>query len=606
MFPPQAAKIQGEMSTSGSTAMMEPGIFEAARKGALRARGGLGDVMKKLLLGTVALMALAGGAAEAADMAPVYKARPVTWSWTGFYIGTHSGAAIGRTRFDDPLGPSIFGDTVRTPGALWGVQAGYNWQSGSTVFGIEVDTSLFDGNGTNTCLAFSGNFNSANCHVTPTWLGTLTGRIGAAVGPHGRTLLYVKGGAAWIHNDFQVTNNNPLVGPVITTGSSDNRLGATVGAGVEYALTAHWTAKLEYGYLFFGDFAVPAPAIAGYPATINSRQDLHVAKVGVNYKFGDDHAPWMVGPRMVTKAPLAPAYVSGWEVEFGGRYWFSTGRFQKDLPAGPANDQNLISRLTYDTRGGSGELFGRIDTPSFVLAGWNVSLFLKGNVGLGRTYSGTMNDEDWGLTVPFVAVDTAYSNTLSNLSASNFNYATIDAGMNVLRGPGYKVGYFVGYHYWYEQMAATSCTQIALPASGICNPAINNTPVITETDRWNSLRVGVAAEVMVADNVKLSGDVAYLPYVRFTGVDNHWLRALVIDESGNGRGVQVEGILSYYVTPELSIGAGGRYWAVWTRTGSDAFNGVLINRNDTYRAERYGAFVQASYKFGQSAVVAKY
>jgi hypothetical protein len=146
-------------------------------------------------------------------------------------------------------------------------------------------------------------------------------------------------------------------------------------------------------------------------------------------------------------------------------------------------------------------------------------------------------------------------------------------------------------------MAATSCTQIASPTSGICAPPIVGVPVITETDTWQSLRIGSSAEVMLFPRVRLSGEVAYLPYVDFTGVDNHWLRNLVIDENGHGHGVQVEALISYEVMPRFTVGAGGRYWAVWTTSGSDAFNGVPINRNDFYRAERYGGFLQAAYRF---------
>ena len=47
--------------------------------------------MRKLLLGSIALLALgAGGSALAADVRlPVYKAPPpvAVYSWTGFYVG---------------------------------------------------------------------------------------------------------------------------------------------------------------------------------------------------------------------------------------------------------------------------------------------------------------------------------------------------------------------------------------------------------------------------------------------------------------------------------------------------------------------------------------
>ena len=57
--------------------------------------------MKKLLLGTVALAALAGPA-FAADMParaytkapPPYTAPALVYNWTGFYIGVHVGGAF--------------------------------------------------------------------------------------------------------------------------------------------------------------------------------------------------------------------------------------------------------------------------------------------------------------------------------------------------------------------------------------------------------------------------------------------------------------------------------------------------------------------------------
>ena len=462
------------------------------------------------------------------------------------------------------------------------------------MLGVELDGSWADVRGTNTCFAFSGTYVSANCSDQNDWFATLTARLGIAVGPHGRTLLYAKGGGAATHTKGDLTDNNlfgiaPAGLGIVPSTYNKTLWGYTVGVGIEHAMTPAWSWKLEYDYMSFASFNVTSPSslivpnpgvgvaflVAGLPTTM--REQFHVVKLGVNYHFGQ---PWN------STFPNAPMW-SGWEFEGGLRYWYSSGRFQKDLPAGPGSDVALVSRLTYDgLTAHSGEVFARVDTP--------INVFLKGNAGLGRIVDGHMNDEDWGLVT---AAFTSYSNTISNLTTTSLNYATFDIGFNLLRGKDYKVGPFIGYNYWHEQMAANTCTQISLPASGICAPPINGVPVITETDTWQSLRIGSSAEVMLMPRLKLSGEAAYLPYVKFTGVDNHWLRALVIDESGTGHGVQVEALISYEVMPRFTIGAGGRYWAVWTTSGSDAFNGVPINRNDTYRAERYGAFVQASYKY---------
>jgi Omptin family len=214
-----------------------------------------------------------------------------------------------------------------------------------------------------------------------------------------------------------------------------------------------------------------------------------------------------------------------------------------------------------------------------------------------------MNDEDWGIipTVngigpPFIG----YSNTASTVDGS-MRYGTIDIGYDVLRGRTYKVGAFVGYNQYKDDKNAFGCTQIANPFSD-CNPAAPaNQLGITEDDTWRSLRVGLNGEARIANGVKLIADVAYLPYVSFNGVDNHLQRIppLVINETGTGIGTQAEVLLSVDLTSQLSVGAGARYWAMWTTSGSDCFEpcGPPPYQAAQYKTERYGLFLQGSYQF---------
>ena len=91
--------------------------------------------MKTLLLRGLGLVALAvAGAADAADLSagpPPLPALPL-WTWTGGYVGAHIGTLWGDTKFADSLGPSLFGDSVATPGFLGGFQTGYNWRAPQT------------------------------------------------------------------------------------------------------------------------------------------------------------------------------------------------------------------------------------------------------------------------------------------------------------------------------------------------------------------------------------------------------------------------------------------------------------------------------------------
>jgi opacity protein-like surface antigen len=579
--------------------------------------------MQKLLIaGAATIAVLASGPTDAADF-PVKAAPPVAYDWTGFYVGGQVGGATGAANFADPFGASIFGDKVTTPGFFAGGQIGYNWQVPDSrwVLGVQADANWLTADGTNTCFAFSGSFVSATCHADPKAFGTLTGRGGFAVGPAGRTLLYAKGGAAWDNEQVDTITNggNITLGgkpvPDLSADASFTKLGWTVGAGVEQALAPGWTVFFEYDYLNLGSSSVGTPesiiqvtpGVNRYrifpPGATNVSQNLDELKLGVNYKFGAD--PWASWDGVATtpyfvKAPSLQAWAPGWEFEFGTRFWFSSGKFQWNIDSRDGGANSDISRLTYDGLiGYTGEYFQRIDSP--------YKIFVKGNLGLGVLDGGHQNDEDWLLfndTVP-------YSNTLSSTNNGKLGYGTIDLGYDFLRGAGYKVGPFVGYNYFTERWDTFGCAQISNQFSD-CVPSVPTSTIIgTQDSTWQSLRVGLTGDTMLIDRVKLSADVAYLPYVSMTGRDNHLLRATTtfFDQQGTGQGVQLESILSYYVTDFFNIGVGGRYWAMWTTGGTDTCTGcdgvgVVSPPNPArFNTERYGVFLQGAYKFGVRDVV---
>ncbi len=529
---------------------------------------------------------------------------PPAWFWTGFYGGAHVGATAGTANFADPFGSSIFGDNVTSPGFLAGGQIGYNWQAPNSpwVFGLEADASWLTADGTNTCLAFSGLFVSANCRAQPDWMGDLTARVGWAYGQSNHSLVYVKGGAAFVHNQIDMTTNaTPGFGLApLTTSSSFTAAGWTVGAGVEHAITPAWSVKFEYDYIGLGGETVatpqglvqPIPGVNGYnftPAgTTRVTQNFQEVNLGLNYKFGmDPSARWdCASSAFAAKAPVIDG-ASGWELQAGARYWYSSGTFQKDSGSttNAASANILNSRLTYDTTANSGELFGRIETPQ--------NLFVKGNIGAGSLLGGHLNDEDWAIFGGTVA----YSNTLSSV-AGDIDYATVDLGYDFFRGAGYKLGAFAGYNYYKDDKSAYGCTQIANPFSD-CVPAIPGSVLsITEDDTWQSLRIGVNGEVMITDRLKVGADVAYLPDVEFNGTDDHLLRALIIPESGTGTGVQLESIFSYLIADQFSVGVGGRYWAMWTTKDAiaDYAGAPCPCTTQPAKTERYGVFVQVDYR----------
>ncbi|NPU12932.1 MULTISPECIES: outer membrane protein [Bradyrhizobium] len=214
--------------------------------------------MKKILLATVALAALAAPAA-AADLAarPTYTKAPVlapVMTWTGFYIG-----AMGGYANEDA-------DFAAMKGGFAGGTIGYNWQQGAVVFGLEADAAWADISASATALGVTANSKIRD------W-GTVRGRLGYAFGP---TLLYVTGGYAWADN--RIT----LSAPGISLSDSKIHSGWTVGAGAEWMFAPQWSLKGEYLYKSFGGESY---TFTGLGTLATGTLNVHSGQVGINYHF---------------------------------------------------------------------------------------------------------------------------------------------------------------------------------------------------------------------------------------------------------------------------------------------------------------------------------
>jgi outer membrane immunogenic protein len=80
--------------------------------------------------------------------------------------------------------------------------------------------------------------------------------------------------------------------PLFTGADSENRVGWTVGAGVEWAFWNNWSVKAEYDYLDFGNKTVAIngtvlPGIVNFPASfgMENAQQIYQFKAGLNWRF---------------------------------------------------------------------------------------------------------------------------------------------------------------------------------------------------------------------------------------------------------------------------------------------------------------------------------
>jgi outer membrane immunogenic protein len=243
--------------------------------------------MKKLLLGTVAT--LMAGSAYAADLparmpvkAPIIA--PVVYSWTGCYIGGNVGGLWARKRWT--ASALTVEESQDVDGWLGGGQVGCNYQTGPWVFGIQGDYDWADARRSTSDPVFFPRF-SENTRIKS--LGSVTGRVGYA---WDRFLGYVKGGVAWERDNYDI---DFITGGVFAS-ASETRTGWTVGVGGEYMFTEWLTGFAEYDYYDFGTRTETfATTFATNQFAFDIRETKHVAKVGLNFKWG--WAP----PPLVTK-----------------------------------------------------------------------------------------------------------------------------------------------------------------------------------------------------------------------------------------------------------------------------------------------------------------
>jgi outer membrane immunogenic protein len=206
--------------------------------------------MKRFVSGALALIAAGWTvSARAADLNygnPHYTGNQLYdgLSWARPYLGVNLGYAWG----------SVANNPTKPSGFVGGVQAGYNWQNGAFVFGLEGDIQATGAEETFAPWKFSN-----------PWFGTVRGRAGFAFN---NILFFGTGGLAF----------GELRATTFGLSESHTNAGWTLGAGAEMAFAPNWTAKIEYLYV---DLANSNFVVTG----ASNGYRFGVIRAGVNYRF---------------------------------------------------------------------------------------------------------------------------------------------------------------------------------------------------------------------------------------------------------------------------------------------------------------------------------
>jgi outer membrane immunogenic protein len=239
------------------------------------------------------------GVAGATDLGSLKKSPPpppAAFTWDGFYLGGQIGGGWATDKLieTDPdfankeTGHGSLGES----GIIGGAHAGYNWQFGSVVTGLEGDFEGTSLRKSSDCLGIGsatlgpcGQSRLYSFRTALPWQGSARARLGYAFG---NVLVYGTGGVAIADISTRYATSLPTA---LSNGSQSfdrTKAGVTLGGGVEYAIDANWSARAEYRFSDFGKVTNPTTSAGGVWDGFSQRHSVteNAVLFGVSYKFG--------------------------------------------------------------------------------------------------------------------------------------------------------------------------------------------------------------------------------------------------------------------------------------------------------------------------------
>jgi outer membrane immunogenic protein len=195
------------------------------------------------------------------------------YDWSGTHVGFHGGGAWGDGGSDFTIGGVGGSTSFDIDGGQVGVQAGHNWQHGNIVLGVGTDISWFEVDGA------GGAATGATHSLDTGLLVNLTGRAGIAFD---HVQPYLVGGLSVLDYDYSLSN---LAGTATET-HGDTDLGATLGGGLEVAVTNDVSLFGEYRHYWFEGESLAFAGPGGVAAqTVNPDLDIDTVTGGINWRF---------------------------------------------------------------------------------------------------------------------------------------------------------------------------------------------------------------------------------------------------------------------------------------------------------------------------------
>jgi len=243
------------------------------------------------VIASLSAAALVSGAVIAATpvLAADMMTEPVSvgYKWTGPFLGLNviwessidGDPSLTRSGAFAPLPNSVNLDASSFTG---GGAAGYNWQSGNLVAGVEGDVTWLEGHDETRNLAAGAIATRFSQEIS--WFGSVRGKLGMT--PVDRIFVYGSGGFAWGLTEVSARcSGGTCTGGTSTSTNNGASIGWIAGAGAEFGLMDRLRVKGEAFYYDLSDRSATVTETGGGAVTVDSDFRGVLGRVGLNFSF---------------------------------------------------------------------------------------------------------------------------------------------------------------------------------------------------------------------------------------------------------------------------------------------------------------------------------
>jgi opacity protein-like surface antigen len=200
--------------------------------------------VSKFMGACVTIASLAASAVSAQDT--------FNYDWEGPYVGAFIAGSFFEVELSD-ITDNITNDSPATNALVpaGGINGGYNWipRNDNLLLGAELE--IQGGHATDQIVRFNAEGTSGRLFESSvTSITSLKGRVGLI---NDNLLVYMSGGPAWANVDYNAilldASKPQDCSQIICAEASEQLLGLTVGAGMEYAIRDSMTLRFEIAHI---------------------------------------------------------------------------------------------------------------------------------------------------------------------------------------------------------------------------------------------------------------------------------------------------------------------------------------------------------------------